>query len=58
VGDKTGSGDCGTTNDVAVIWPKNHAPLILVTFFTQPQPDAKGRKDILAAAAKIVTDGL
>ncbi len=58
VGDKTGGGDYGTTNDIAVIWPEDRAPLILVTYFTQPQQDAKGRKDILAAAAKIVTEGL
>jgi len=58
VGDKTGSGDYGTTNDIAVIWPENHAPLVLVTYFTQPQQDAKARKEVLAAAAKIVTEGL
>ncbi|MDT9046366.1 SED family class A beta-lactamase [Escherichia coli] len=58
VGDKTGGGDYGTTNDIAVIWPEDRAPLILVTYFTQPQQDAKWRKDILAAAAKIVTEGL
>ncbi len=58
VGDKTGSGDYGTTNDIAVIWPKDRAPLILVTYFTQPQPKAESRRDVLASAAKIVTDGL
>jgi len=58
VGDKTGSGDYGTTNDIAVIWPENHAPLVLVTYFTQPHQDAKARKDVLAAAAKIVAAGL
>lgn len=58
VGDKTGGGDYGTTNDIAVVWPEGRAPLILVTYFTQPQQDAKGRKDVLAAAAKIVTQGL
>lgn len=58
VGDKTGAGEHGTTNDIAVIWPENHAPLVLVTYFTQPQQDAKNRKDVLAAAAKIVTEGL
>lgn len=57
VGDKTGGGDYGTTNDIAVIWPEGRAPLILVTYFTQPQQNAKGRKDVLAAAAKIVTEG-
>ncbi|ELP5691540.1 FONA family class A beta-lactamase [Enterobacter ludwigii] len=58
VGDKTGSGDYGTTNDIAVIWPANHAPLVLVTYFTQPQQNAEARKDVLAAAAKIITEGL
>ena len=57
-GDKTGSGGYGTTNDIAVIWPKDRAPLILVTYFTQPQPKAESRRDVLASAAKIVTDGL
>ncbi|EDN2984189.1 MULTISPECIES: extended-spectrum class A beta-lactamase KLUC-2 [Enterobacteriaceae] len=58
VGDKTGSGDYGTTNDIAVIWPKDRAPLVLVTYFTQPQPEAESRRDVLASAAKIVTEGL
>lgn len=58
VGDKTGSGDYGTTNDIAVIWPENHPPLVVVTYFTQPHQNAKARKDVLAAAAKIVTEGL
>ncbi|PKE29478.1 class A beta-lactamase [Rahnella sp. AA] len=57
VGDKTGSGDYGTTNDIAVIWPENKAPLVLVTYFTQPQQDAKSRRDVLSSAAKIVTQG-
>lgn len=57
VGDKTGAGDYGTTNDIAVIWPEDRAPLVLVTYFTQPRQDAKWRKDVLAAAAKIVTEG-
>nr|UGK56930.1 hypothetical protein [Escherichia coli] len=52
VGDKTGSGGYGTTNDIAVIWPKDRAPLILVTYFTQPQPKAESRRDVLASAAK------
>lgn len=58
VGDKTGSGDYGTTNDIAVIWPESRAPLVLVTYFTQPKQDAKSRRDVLAAAAKIVAEGL
>lgn len=57
VADKTGSGDYGTTNDIAVIWPPHHAPLVLVTYYTQPDKHAAARKDVLAGAAKIVASG-
>lgn len=55
VGDKTGSGDYGTTNDIAVIWRENQAPLILVIYFTQQEQNAKSRKDIIVKATEIVT---
>nr|O69395.1 RecName: Full=Beta-lactamase Toho-2; Flags: Precursor [Escherichia coli]BAA28282.1 beta-lactamase [Escherichia coli] len=58
VGDKTGSGDYGTTNDIAVIWPQGRAPLVLVTYFTQPQQNAESRRDVLASAARIIAEGL
>ncbi|NEW91615.1 class A beta-lactamase [Rhodopseudomonas sp. BR0M22] len=34
VGDKTGTGDRGTANDVAVIWPPQRAPLIVTVYLT------------------------
>ncbi|PHM54265.1 class A beta-lactamase [Xenorhabdus hominickii] len=57
VGDKTGRCDYGSTNDIAVIWPTNkRAPLILVTYFTQPNDKkAIARPDVLATAARIMT---
>lgn len=58
VADKTGSGDYGTTNDIAVIWPKDQAPIILTTYFTQKDKDAVARKDVLASAAKLVVDAI
>jgi beta-lactamase class A len=58
VGDKTGSGDYGTTNDIAVIWPKDHAPIVLTTYFTQRVKDASARKDVLASAAKLVAESI
>ncbi|RYF34973.1 MAG: class A beta-lactamase [Comamonadaceae bacterium] len=54
VGDKTGGGDWGTTNDVAVLWPPGRPPLVVAMYFTQPQQDAAARSDVLAAAARIV----
>jgi beta-lactamase class A len=37
VGDKTGTGDNGTANDVAVIWPPNRAPVIVAVYLTEAQ---------------------
>ncbi|SFN55179.1 beta-lactamase class A [Xenorhabdus japonica] len=56
IGDKTDRCDYGTTNDIAVIWPvPKREPLILVTYFTQPDnKEAHARPDVLAAAARIV----
>ncbi|MFL6616685.1 MAG: class A beta-lactamase, partial [Pantoea agglomerans] len=48
----------GTTNDIAVIWPKNKAPIILTAYFTQKDKDAAARKDVLASAAKLVADAI
>ncbi|MGE4799795.1 class A beta-lactamase [Yersinia hibernica] len=54
VGDKTGSGDYGTTNDIAVLWPPEGAPVVLVVYFTQREKDAQPRHDVLASATKIL----
>lgn len=54
VGDKTGTGSYGTTNDVAVLWPSHGEPLILTVYFTQHKKDAKARDDVIAAATKII----
>ncbi len=34
VGDKTGNGDQGSSNDVAVMWPPNRAPVVAVVYLT------------------------
>jgi beta-lactamase class A len=54
VADKTGTGDYGTSNDVAVLWPPSKPPIVVVIYFTQREQDAKARSDVLASAAKIV----
>jgi beta-lactamase class A len=58
VGDKTGSGSYGSTNDVGVLWPPAGAPVLLSVYLTFPQQDAKGRNDVIASAARIVTGAL
>lgn len=58
VADKTGSGDYGTANDIAVIWPPGKAPIVLAVYSTQGSKDAPVRDDIVATAAKIAFDVL
>ncbi|WP_175654406.1 PEN family class A beta-lactamase, Bcc-type [Burkholderia ambifaria] len=53
VGDKTGTGDYGTTNDAGVIWLPSRAPIVLAVYYTQARADAKPKDDVIAAAARI-----
>ncbi|HEX8404883.1 MAG TPA: class A beta-lactamase [Duganella sp.] len=56
VGDKTGAGDYGTVNDIAVLWPPGKAPIVLAVYVTQPGKDDETEHEILGKAAKIVID--
>lgn len=57
VGDKTGSGDYGTANDIALLWPPGHKPIILAIYHTQKVADAKWRDEVIAATARTVISG-
>lgn len=57
IGDKTGSGAYGTTNDIAVISPPEREPIVLAVYYTREEQNAKGREDVVAAAAQIVLEG-
>lgn len=58
VGDKTGSGSYGITNDIGVLYPPNAEPIIVAIYFIQKDKDAKKREDVVAAATRIVVDEL
>ena len=58
VGDKTGSGDYGTANDIAMLWPPQQKPAMVAIYTTQPEKDAKYRNDVVASAAQVVADWL
>ncbi|CAN0621030.1 Beta-lactamase [Burkholderia multivorans] len=53
VGDKTGTGDYGTTNDAGVVWPPSRAPIVLAFYYTQTRADATAKDDVIASAARI-----
>ncbi len=54
VGDKTGSGDYGTANDVAVLWPPEGRPIILAVYQTHNDAEAKRSDELIVAAARVV----
>jgi beta-lactamase class A len=58
VGDKTGTGDYGTANDIGLLWPPHRAPVVVAIYTTQGEKDAKARNDAIASAARIVVDWL
>ncbi|WP_175968898.1 PEN family class A beta-lactamase, Bcc-type [Burkholderia sp. BCC0322] len=54
VGDKTGTGDYGTTNDAGVVWSPSGAPIALAVYYTQARADARAKDDVIASVARIV----
>ncbi len=55
VGDKTGTGSYyGTTNDIAIIWPPNCAPIIAVIYFTHDKKEAVKEDKVVASATQIL----
>ncbi|MCX5057237.1 class A beta-lactamase [Streptomyces sp. NBC_00452] len=58
VGDKTGSGSYGTTNDAGVAWTPDGAPVVLAFLSTKPAPDAAWDDALIAGATAAVVDAL
>lgn len=54
VGDKTGSGERGSTNDVGILWPPDAAPLIVAAYLTQTAASMNERNEALAAVGEAV----
>ncbi|KWC88540.1 class A beta-lactamase [Burkholderia cepacia] len=54
VGDKTGTGDYGTTNDAGVVWSPSRAPIAVAVYYTQARADARAKDDVIASVARIV----
>ncbi|MGC1550260.1 MAG: class A beta-lactamase [Rhodanobacter sp.] len=53
VGDKTGSGSHGETNDIAIIWPPQRKPLLVTTYYAGSTADAAGRSAVFAEVGRI-----
>jgi beta-lactamase class A len=57
-GDKTGAGDRGEINDLAVTWPPGRQPLIISVYTAPSDPHTQGDGKVVADAAAIVTHAL
>ncbi|GIJ20516.1 hypothetical protein Vlu01_11400 [Micromonospora lutea] len=58
VGDKTGTADYGTRNDITVVWPPDRAPIVLAVLSSRDRPDADSDDALLARAAELTLDAL
>jgi beta-lactamase class A len=55
VGDKTGSGNAGTTNDVAIVWPPGKKPVLIAAYLTESPASAELRNQVLADVGRLAT---
>ncbi len=55
IGDKTGTGENGTTNDVAIAWPPSRAPMLITAYLTGSPLSGEERNAVLADVARIVS---
>lgn len=58
VADKTGTGDYGTVNDIAVVWPATAPPLVIAIMSSKPAADAAYDEALLAEATRYVVTTL
>jgi beta-lactamase class A len=56
IGDKTGSGDRGSTNAVAIIWPPGRAPLIATVYYTESSAPMEARNAIHQEIGALIAD--
>ena len=58
VGDKTGRGSNGATNDIAIIRPPGRAPILMAIYSVGSTATPEDRAAAIAQAAKIAIDSL
>lgn len=58
VGDKTGTCDYGTANDIGIVWPEGKEPIVLAVYYTQTNKDDKQQEEVVAEASRLVLEKL
>jgi len=56
VGDKTGTGVNGATNDIAIAWPPGKPPVLIAAYFSESRAPDADRSRALADVARIAAD--
>jgi beta-lactamase class A len=53
IGDKTGTGERGTTNDVGILWPPERKPLLIAAFIADSSAPLAVRNEVLAGVGRL-----
>jgi len=53
-GDKTGTGERGSTNDVAIVWPPGRKPILVAVYLTETAASADKRNAAVADVGRAV----
>ena len=54
VGDKTGTGDYGTHNDIAVVWPPHGDPIVIALLSNRSEQNSTSQDALLADVTKVI----
>ncbi|MCU1249490.1 MAG: beta-lactamase [Edaphobacter sp.] len=58
IGDKTGTGDRGSTNDIGILWPPNAKPLLVCAYLTGTTVSLDQRNATIAAVGRAVSESV
>ncbi|HLM15083.1 MAG TPA: serine hydrolase, partial [Reyranella sp.] len=58
VGDKTGTGNNGTANDIAIAFPPGRAPILITAYYTESTIPDDARNTVIAEAGRLAVAGL
>jgi beta-lactamase class A len=57
-GDKTGTGDRGSTNDAAVIWPASGNPILMSVYLTGTKQNLTKRNAVIASVSRTLVEAI
>ncbi len=57
-GDKTGSGERGTSNDIAIFWPPHRAPILMTAYLTGSKLSNEEQNAIIAEIGRVFASAL